>query len=132
METKATLYPYQNLCSKYLFAVVLLLSFFNFSGFSIAPVQVKNESQQTGRLGNTDGKTTKRLSYKRALIHFNHLKYGSLVLTKPAHYLATHHTLLINLVIRAHSKTNICLQKSILFHHTITLSKNDDDDDLKC
>ncbi|WEK20860.1 MAG: hypothetical protein P0Y49_06885 [Candidatus Pedobacter colombiensis] len=127
METKTTLYRYQNPFSKWLFAVVLLLSFLNFSGFSIAAVQIKTETQQTGLLGNSQSKLTKSISYKSALNQLNYIKYGgSLSVTGP-HYLVARHTLLFNLLIAAHSKPNFCTYKTILFYKTITVSKNDDD-----
>jgi len=127
MNTKAI--QYKNPFSKCLFAVVLLLSIFNFSGFSIAPVQVKNDTQQTGRLGNIQNKSTKSLSYKSALNQLNNLKYQSSFLTTDPHCLAARHTLLFNLVFTEHSKQNLCPQRNILSHKTITVSKNDDDDD---
>ncbi|TKC62187.1 hypothetical protein FBD94_08170 [Pedobacter hiemivivus] len=130
MNTKAI--QYQNPFLQYLFAVVLLLTIFNFSGFSIAPVQVKTDSQQTGRLGNTQRKPIKSLSYKSALNQLNHLKYQSSFLATDPNYLAAYHTLLFNLVFTAHNKPNLSTQQNILsYQTTITVSKNDDDD-LKC
>lgn len=132
METKANLYPYQNPFSKWLFAVVLLLSFFNFSGFSIAPVQIKTDTQQTGLLGNPQRKPIKSVSYKSALNQLRLVKYLNAFLTPTPHYLAVRHTLLYNLVFIEHSKPNLYAQNIPLLHKIISVSKNDDDDHLKC
>ncbi len=53
--------------SKWLFAVVLLMSFFTFSGF-IAPTQIKLIKPQTTISVSADAGLSKSITYKRALI----------------------------------------------------------------
>ena len=62
------IHKYQNLFSKWLLAAVLLLSFFNFSGF-VVQTQQKPNAQQTTLVQNPQNRVVKSIAYKRALIH---------------------------------------------------------------
>ena len=59
---------HQNLFSKWLFAAVLLLSFFNFSGF-VVQTQQKPNAPQTTWVQSNQNQVVKSIAYKRALIH---------------------------------------------------------------
>jgi hypothetical protein len=62
------IHNYQNLFSKWLLAAVLLLSFFNFSGFVIQ-TQQKPNAPQTTLVQSNQNRVVKTIAYQRALIH---------------------------------------------------------------
>jgi hypothetical protein len=66
--TNIQVHKYQNQPSKWLLAVVLLLSFFNFSGFVIQ-TQQKPNAPQTTWVQSAPTRIVKSIAYKRALIH---------------------------------------------------------------
>jgi hypothetical protein len=62
---KSTLY--KNLVAKWLFAALLILSFFTFSGL-ISPTQTNPDQLQTTLVVNSGSRNIKSINYKRALI----------------------------------------------------------------
>ena len=105
--------------SKWLFAVVLLLSFFTFSGF-IAPAQIKLDKPQTTISVNTDAGLSKSITYKRAVIKTPVIEQQAFVFID----LNNRQT-----KVRLAALSNFCIQsKTGLFYRVKTILPNADDD----
>nr|WP_121273247.1 hypothetical protein [Pedobacter schmidteae] len=128
MKISGPTYPHQKNYSKWLFAAILILSFFNFSGFSISIAQVKSDTQQTGSLGNVKAQTAKSISYKRALNHINRSGDHSIWRLNSPSLLAIIHTRLLHNQIALYSKPPVNLKKISLFYQAKSVASNDDDE----
>jgi len=129
MGTK-NLNNYQGCSSKWLFAVVLLLSFFNFSGFTVSAAYTGSDKQQTSFLGKSRLGHSKSISYKRAVNQVRPKQHLFTPINNLLH-LAQWHTLLLN------AKTISCRplllsdQKINLFYQLKSVAKNDEEE-LRC
>jgi hypothetical protein len=104
--------------SKWLFSLVLLLSFFAFSGF-IAPTQIKLVKPQTTLVIGGATELSKSITYKRALIKTPVIKQQVLVFIDP-------HNRQTN--VRLAALSNFCIQpKTVLFYRVKTNLPNADD-----
>lgn len=128
MKISNPTYPHQKNYSKWLFAAILILSFFNFSGFSISIAQIKSDTQQTGSLGNIKTQTAKSISYKRALSHINRSESRIFLLSAAPLQLTLIHTQQLHTQIALYSKLPAELQKINLFYQAKSGASNDDDE----
>jgi hypothetical protein len=105
--------------SKWLFAVVLLLSFFAFSGF-IAPTQIKLAKPQTTLVISSNTELSKSIAYKRALIKTTVIEQQVLVFIDLNNRQTN---------VRLAALSSFCIQpKTVLFYRVKTNLPNADDD----
>ena len=126
MKTK-NLINYQGCSSKWLFAVVLLLSFFNFSGFTVSAAYTSSDKQQTSFLGENRLSQSKSITYKRAV---NQIRPQQHLFTRinDLLHLAEWHTLLLNAKTITYRSPLLTIQKINLFYQLKSVAKNDDDE----
>jgi hypothetical protein len=127
METKNTSSNYQMIFSKWLLAIVLALSFFNFSGYTISAVQTRADRQQTSPLGNTVYKSAKTISYKRALKHLL-LTLNSSFFKASGYFLSTVHSQLLHIRKAAHSKPYTAILSHCFLYQLKSADQNDEED----
>ncbi|SMC94453.1 hypothetical protein [Pedobacter africanus] len=118
---------YKSWCSKWLLAVVLLLSFFNFSGFTISAAYTSSDKQQTSFLGESRLSWAKSISYKRALNQIRPQEHLFIRINDLLH-LAEWHTLLLNAKIANCRPPLLTTQKINLFYRLKSVAKNDEDE----
>lgn len=126
MKTK-NLYNYQGCSSKWLFAVILLLSFFNFSGFTVSASCTGSDKQQTSFLGENRPSQSKSITYKRAV---NHIRSQWHLFTRinDLLHLAKWHALLLDAKTTTYRPPLLNTQKINLFYQLKSVAKNDDDE----
>lgn len=126
METKRPLLHCQNRFSKWLFAAILLLSFFTFSGLELRAEQTSSDTQQTSFLGKAKFKSVKSIGYKRALNQVKHYQNHFFPINSLCH-LAQLHTLLLNAKAGNYNPPLLNIQKISLFYRLKSVVQNDDD-----
>ncbi|SHL88549.1 hypothetical protein [Mucilaginibacter sp. OK098] len=118
---------YQNLFSKWLFAAVLLLSFFTFSGL-VVQTQVKPNATQTTLLQSAPGRAVKSIAYKRALVHtknkLNTLSFFSISSIN----LSEIHNGKANVQLTYYRALNILSLQTFFFYQHKTIPQNTSDD----
>jgi hypothetical protein len=121
------IHNYQNLFSKWLFAAVLLLSFFNFSGFVIQ-TQQKPIAPQTTLVQNSQNRVIKSIAYKRALIHTQNKLNPLSFFTISSINLSELHSRQVKAQIIDYRGLNIPTLQTRFFYQHKTIPQNTSDD----
>jgi hypothetical protein len=118
---------YKNLFSKWLLAVVLLLSFFNFSGLVIQ-TQQKSNAPQTTLVQSDQGRIVKSLIYQRALIHKqNRLNPLSFFVISSVNLSEVHSRQVKSQITDCNNLNMSCAQTCFFYQHK-TIPQNTSDD----
>ena len=113
---------YKNSISKWLFAVILLLSFFTFSGF-VSQTKITLNKPQTTLVVNSNSGQLKSINYKRALIALHSKDPVTPILID----LSRLYSQQVKIKLIELAKSHIPLQTN-LFYKPHTASQNADDD----
>lgn len=113
---------YKNLLLKWLFATILLFSFFTFSGFAYQ-TQANHEKQPTTLIVSLNLRAAKSINYKQALKAIPH-KYLSLFSLSNASYLYTRQ---VEVLIKdLHAR--VLRPQTALFYRVKTIPQNTSDE----
>lgn len=126
METKSVLDYHQNRISKWLFAAVLLLCFFSFSGLTVRSAQTSSDAQQTSFLGRAKFRSVKSISYKSAYNQVKHFHSRFSPVSNLFH-LAQLHTQVLSTRAGTYNVPLLNIQKISLFYRLKSVAQNDEE-----